>query len=128
MKVLIDTCIWSLALRRNTIIDAPHVRELAALTKEFRVILSGVKSKKTYDLLKTNLGGFPDLMLKTEVFEEAALIYNINRKKGIQGSNTDFLLCAVSIMYEMPIFTADKNFLLFQKHSPIRLHSPRQLQ
>lgn len=135
MKVLVDTCIWSLALRRNTVVEDPYVRELAALVKEFRVqmigpirqeILSGVASKKTYELLKTNLAGFPDLMLRTEVFEQAAWICNQNRQKGIQGSNTDFLLCAVSLLYEMPVFTTDKDFLFFQKHSLIRLHSPRQ--
>jgi predicted nucleic acid-binding protein len=134
MKVLVDTCIWSLALRRKTVVEDPYARELAALVKEFRVqmigpirqeILSGVTSKKTYELLKTNLAAFPDLLLKTEVFEQAAWIYNQNRKKGIQGSNTDFLLCAVSFLYEMPIFTTDKDFLLFQTHSFIRLHSPR---
>jgi predicted nucleic acid-binding protein len=45
--------------------------------------------------------------------------------QGIQGANTDFLICALSERYEMPILTLDENFQLFHKHLPIKLHTPR---
>ncbi len=42
--------------------------------------------------------------------------------KGVQGSNTDFLLCALSVRYDLAIFTIDEDFKNYAKHLPIRLH------
>jgi len=134
MKVLVDTCIWSLALRRKSIPDDPSVKELQELIKEFRAqmigpirqeILSGIRSKNQFDNIKEHLGPFPDLEVSSSDYERAAEFFNIARKKGIQGSNTDFLICAVADRYNMRIFTTDGDFELFQKHLPVKLHTHR---
>ena len=76
MKILVDTCIWSLALRRNNRKKNNHVGELHELIKEVRVqligpvrqeILSGIKSKKQFETLKNHLSAFPDLPLVRNV-------------------------------------------------------------
>lgn len=41
------------------------------------------------------------------VLERAAEFYNHCRNKGVQGSNTDFLICAVAARFKTPIFTTD---------------------
>ena len=41
MKVLVDTCVWSLALRRNQVMESPYVLELRDLITEFRVQMMG---------------------------------------------------------------------------------------
>jgi len=134
MSVLVDTCVWSLALRRNFPADDPVVLELRELIREVRVkiigpirqeILSGVKSDVQFRRLKEKLSSFPDTLLETKVFERAAVFYTINRRKGIQGSHTDFLICAVSEIYNYPILTTDKDFRLFRENLPIKLHTPR---
>ena len=134
MKVIIDTCIWSLALRRKKNNPNGHVKELGELIKEVRVqligpvrqeILSGVKSKEQFEALQRHLAAFIDLPLSTGDYELAAEYYNMTREKGIQGSNTDFLLCAVSARQGMPIFTTDQDFFHFQKIIPIKLHPIR---
>ena len=135
MKVLVDTCIWSLALRRNKQPESRiEVIEFEELIKEVRVqiigpirqeILSGVKKKQQFTKLKKILAAFPDLDLTSEDFELAAEYFNLLRSKGIQGSNTDFLICAVSARNSMPIFTLDKDFSHFIKHIPITLFEPR---
>jgi predicted nucleic acid-binding protein len=134
VKVIIDTCIWSLALRRKETQANGHVEELRELIKEVRAqllgpvrqeVLSGVKSKKQFDTLKKHLSAFMDLFLTAGDYELAAEYYNTARKKGIQGSNTDFLLCAVSVRHGMPIFTTDQDFIHFQKVIPIELHPIR---
>nr|AGS54022.1 PilT-like protein [uncultured bacterium contig00204]AGS54417.1 hypothetical protein [uncultured bacterium contig00180] len=51
----------------------------------------------------------------------AAEYSNICRKNGIQGSPTDFLLCAIACRYNMEIFTEDKDFLNYKKYLPIKL-------
>jgi len=88
-------------------------------------ILSGIKSKKQFETLKNYLSAFPDLPLVTEDFGLAAEYFNTAKRQGIQGSNTDFLICAVSIRHSMSIFTTDNDFSHFMKYIPIRLHKPR---
>jgi hypothetical protein len=134
MKIIIDTCVWSLAFRRNEPQSNGYVEELKELVKEIRAqlvgpvrqeLLSGIKSKKQFNLLKSHLGAFEDLEIEREDYELAAECYNTAKNKGIQGSNTDFLICAISTRRKMPILTTDKDFSNFQAVLPIKLHSPR---
>lgn len=134
MKVIIDTCIWSSALRRKEIKTDGYVKELKELIKEVRAqligpvrqeILSGVKSKKQFDSLKNHLGAFIDIPLATGDYELAAEYYNTARRVGVQGSNTDFLICAVATRCDMPIFTTDQDFIHFQEVIPVKLHRIR---
>ena len=134
MRVLVDTSVWSLALRRNLPADGPEVSELIELIREVRVqmigpvrqeILSGIKSQVQFRKLRDHLRAFPDLQLTTRDYESAAEFFNLCRGKGIQGSNTDFLICAIAARHKIPIFTTDGDFTLFQPHLPIMLHRPR---
>jgi predicted nucleic acid-binding protein len=134
MKILVDTSVWSLALRRNPPADSPEVSELIELIREVRIrmigpvrqeLLSGVKSRAQFQKLRNHLRAFPDLEVTTRDYESASEFFNICRGKGIQGSNTDFLICAISARHKIPIFTTDGDFTLFQLHLPITLHRPR---
>ena len=131
MKILVDTCVWSLALRRTNDTTIESVRTLKNLILEQKVqmigpirqeLLSGLKSASQFNTLKSYLSAFPDLPIKTQDYELAAEYFNINRKKGIQGSNTDFLICALSHNYKMPIFTQDKDFKKYAKYIPILIY------
>jgi predicted nucleic acid-binding protein len=133
--VLVDTSIWSLALRRKTGGRDNIIRELEQLIQETRVriigpirqeILSGIRDQKQFELLKTRLRAFPDLHLQEEIFERAAEIFNACRKAGIQGSNTDLLICAAAEQNDLAIFTTDQDFRRYQKHSKFILHEPRK--
>lgn len=134
MKVIIDSSVWSLALRRSNDIENKYVEELEEVINEVRAqlvgpvrqeLLIGIKTEKQYKILKNHLRAFKDLPIETEDYELAADYFNKARKKGIQGSNTDFLLCAISTRHQMPIFTIDKDFVNFQTVFPIELHKIR---
>lgn len=134
MKVLVDTSVWSLALRRNRIVEDSFVRELRELVAELRVemigpirqeLLSGVRSAQQFSLLREHLRALPDLPLVSADYELAADFFNRCRQKGIQGSNTDFLICAVADRRHLPILTTDRDFHVYQAHIPVRLHQPR---
>jgi predicted nucleic acid-binding protein len=131
MMVLVDTSVWSLALRRRQTDAVAEVQELARLISDMRVqlmgpirqeILSGIKSEAHYRALREQLRAFPDLPLNSDDFEYAAELFNTARARGIQGSNTDFLICAVAIRHAMTIFTTDNDFRLFSNHIPIKLY------
>jgi predicted nucleic acid-binding protein len=132
MKVLVDTPIWSLALRRRTRSqNMPATSALAALIEEGRVaiigpirqeLLSGLKERRQFDRLREHLRAFTDTEITVDDFEEAASFYNRCRAKGVQGSNTDFLMCAVAVRNEFSIFTTDEDFRHFAKVLPIDVY------
>jgi hypothetical protein len=135
MRILVDTSVWSLALRRSQMVEDPFVNELRELVSELRVqmtgpvrqeLLSGIRSQSQFQMLRDHLRGFPDLELTPEDYERAAEFFNICRQKGVQGSNTDFLLCAIAARHHMPILTTDADFTLFERHIPVTLHQPRR--
>ncbi len=131
MRVLVDTSVWSLALRRRTRLDEPPVQELRSLIEEGRVaiigpirqeLLSGIATTEAFDRLRDHLRPFADEPLAMADFERAAEHHNACRAKGIQGSNTDFLICAVAERRGLPILTTDTDFVRFSAVLPIALH------
>lgn len=136
MNVLVDTSVWSLAFRRTKkAANNPTVLELTELIRESRAeiigpirqeILSGIREKQDFDQLRKHLRAFPDLILDSEDYARAADIFNACRAAGVQGSNTDFLICAVVEQRGLALFTTDKDFSRYLKHCKIELHLPRQ--
>jgi predicted nucleic acid-binding protein len=135
LRVLVDTSVWSLALRRREPND-PGALELLRLLDEERAsligpvrqeLLSGIRERSQFEALRDRLSSFPDLDLETMDFERAAEFYNLCRSRGIQGSNTDFLICAVAERHGLSIFSTDLDFQDFALHLPITLYSPRNL-
>ncbi len=132
MKVLVDTSVWSLALRRQQPErESALVGELARLIAGFEVamigpirqeLLSGIREEGQFLSLREKLRAFPDLRLESDDFEMAAHFFNQCRARGVQGSNTDFLLCAVGHLRGMPIFTTDKDFDAYGRTLGIKLH------
>ncbi len=131
MKVLVDTSVWSELLRRK----GPHesdIREpLADLISAQRIVmigpvrqelLSGIRSEAEFKQVKTRLHAFPDVDLTSEDYELAAEYSNKCRAKGIQGSATDFLICAVAVSRELVLFTRDQDFQNYKKHIPLMFH------
>ena len=134
MNVLVDTSVWSLALRRAKRVNDAAPRELADLISEGRVVLlgpvrqellSGIKAKAQFELLRNHLRSFPDLELESADYEEAAAAFNRCRERGIQGSNTDFLICATAMRRKLAIYTTDGDFRQYAKVLKLELHEPR---
>lgn len=130
MKVLIDTSIWSLAFRRPAA-SGPAVEELRGLILGGRAamvgpirqeLLSGIRDKAPFQRLRDSLRAFPDERIDEADYVRAAEHFNACRARGLQGSNTDFLLCAIAERYRMPILTADEDFTRYASVLPISLH------
>ncbi len=131
MKIIADTSVWSLALRRDSRESPAAVQELRLMIQDHRVqmigpirqeILSGIRSESQFKKLQKHLESFPDLPAVTEDYVTAAMYFNRCRSKGIQGSNTGFLICAMANRNKLSIYTLDKDFELFSEHIPIVLH------
>jgi predicted nucleic acid-binding protein len=81
MKVIVDTSVWSIALRRNASESLAPVQELRHLIHDHRVqmigpirqeILSGIRSESQFSKLRKHLESFPDLPILTEDYVAAA--------------------------------------------------------
>jgi predicted nucleic acid-binding protein len=141
MNTLVDTSVWSFALRRKpaALSEAERtvVTELSELAKEGRVrmigpvrqeLLSGIKTDAQYEKLRVALQVFPDEPLQTQDYESAAKASNDCRTKGVVVSPVDVLICATALAREWNIFTTDPDFRNYAKILPIRLHKPRNLE
>ncbi len=137
MKVLVDTSVWSLALRKKQKNGEDNliIKELLELIRELRVVmigpirqelLSGISDMPKFKQLRQKFRAFDDADLSSEDYETAAEISNECRRHGIQGSHTDFLICAFSMQNKYPVFTLDKDFSLYKKHVRLSLHTVRE--
>ena len=137
--ILVDTPIWSLALRhRRSDLGAAeriHVHEWerlvrggsAALLGPIRQeLLSGVRDARAWERLQRALRPFPDLPITTEDFERAAEFFNLCRAQGISGSAVDLLICSIAARYETPIYTLDADFRRYAEVLDLELHAPQK--
>ena len=132
MRVLVDTSVWSLALRRKGggetaqhlagLIEASLVVLIGPVRQE---ILSGISDADTFNRLNAHLEAFEDLPITTQDYVMGAQFYNTCRKHGIQGSHTDFLICAVAHRNNLNVFTTDKDFDNYARHLPVRVYNAR---
>jgi predicted nucleic acid-binding protein len=139
MNVLVDTSVFSLALRRKNESLSTNERflvaELSELIREGRgqmiglirqELLSGIEATEQYEKLRVHLRSFPDEVIDTSDYEEAARAGNHCRAKGVAVSMVDILLCAVAIKRQWAIFTTDPDFSNYAKVLPLRIHTPRR--
>jgi predicted nucleic acid-binding protein len=88
-------------------------------------ILGGIRGETMFQTLNDKLDAFSDRPLDSEVLVTAARFLNLCRSAGIQGSNNDFIICACSMLWKMPVLSKDKDFIGYQKIFPIELAKPR---
>jgi predicted nucleic acid-binding protein len=133
MRVVVDTSVWSLALRRRTPVPSPHTLLLADLIKDGRALLlgfvrqellSGIRHPEQFNRLLNQLRSFPNSEFEIEDFETAASFFNICMSNGIQGSMIDFLVCAFASRRQYQIFTSDPDFDHYSEIIPISLLRP----
>jgi predicted nucleic acid-binding protein len=137
MMVVVDTPVWSLALRRKaadlTTTERRFIQMLHQLVDEGRVqllgsvrqeLLSGLREEAQFRRLRNYLRDFPDIALATEDYEEAARASNECRQAGIASSPVDMLICAVALRRGWQIFSTDRDFAHYGGALPIRCFSP----
>jgi predicted nucleic acid-binding protein len=132
--ILVDTPVWSLALRRKaddlTAGERRHTQVLYHIIDEGRAellgpvrqeLLSGLREERQFRRLRNYLRDFPDARVSMGDYEEAARASNQCRRAGISASAVDMLLCAVAIHHDWEIFTSDREFVHYQSVLKIKL-------
>lgn len=139
MNVLVDTSVWSLALRRRAKnlnpAERAAVADLTNLIKEGRAkiiglvrqeLLSGIKAASQYEKLRTALRSFPDEPAAIDDYEAAAKAGNECRARRVAVSVSDMLICAIAVGRDWSVFTSDPDFNSYAKVLPLKLHTPRK--
>ena len=122
MKSIVDTCAWSLALRRRdkTGIGIEEQQVLAQLNEAIRdgraaiigpvrqEILSGIRDQAQFSKTEELLDPFRDEDVAAEDYVEAARLFNLCQDHGVQCGPTDILICAVAARRQYGILTYDQ--------------------
>ena len=130
--VMVDISVWSKALRKNKLSedDKRLIGYLEQLVRDGRVImigairqeiLCGISDETRFEKLRRALEAFSDFELEEDDYITAASFYNKCRSKGIQGSITDFLICAVAMHHNFSILTLDNDFELYSRYIELDL-------
>jgi len=134
--VLVDTPVWSLALRRRpdhlSVPERQLTKALAELIKEGRVqmlgairqeLFSGIREESQFRKLRDYLRAFREPALEMADYEDAAHMSNQCRARGIAGSAVDFLICAAAHRRGWAIFTTDQDFQNYAAVLGLRLYA-----
>lgn len=137
MRVLVDTPIWSLALRRKrgdlgrkekalllAFQDLIHSGSVVLIGPVRQEVLSGIENQVAFERIRDELSEFRNELLDETDDEEAARCFNHLVARGIAGSAIDCLLCAVGLNRRIPLFTLDRDFVRYRKVVPIELFEP----
>ena len=131
MTLLVDTSVWSLALRRDVETTEPEVRELKdALLGSDVVVITGM-------VLQELLQGFSGAKASAQIIERfaalpllqpdrddhigAAALRNTCRQAGVQIGTIDALLAQLAIRHDLTLLTTDKDFSHAAKHCSLRI-------
>jgi predicted nucleic acid-binding protein len=136
MSVLVDTSIWSLALRRKSAQLAARERKVVAEWKKVvedgrarltgiirQELLSGIREANDFERLRDRLADFDDLPVSTPDHERAARFFNTCRAKGVSPTAVDMLICAVAVENRLAVFTTDADFPRYAAILSLRLHT-----
>jgi hypothetical protein len=134
VKVVVDTSVWSLALRRKRAVLAPFelrvTQLLDRIIDEGRIqllgpvrqeLLSGLREEAQFLRLRDFLRDFPDCALTAADHEQAAQASNRCRKAGIASTSVDMLICAVALHRGWEIFSTDRDFVQYSRVLPLQM-------
>lgn len=131
MTLLVDTSVWSLALRRDVEANEAEVQELKdALFGSDVVVTTGL-------VLQELLQGFSGARAQAQIIERfsalpllqpdrddhigAAALRNTCRQAGVQLGTVDALLAQLAVRHDLSLLTTDKDFTHAAKHCALRV-------
>lgn len=135
MTLLVDTSVWSLALRRDAPANEPEVVVLKnALAGSEVVVTTGL-------ILQELLQGFGAPKARAQIMESfgalalippdrqdhiaAAELRNTCRRAGVQLGTIDALIAQLCIRHELTLLSTDQDFIHASKHCALRVWSKR---
>ena len=131
MTLLVDTSVWSLALRRDAEATEPEVQYLkdALLGSEVVVttglvlqeLLQGFSGAKAQAQIIGRFAALPLLQPDREDHVGAAALRNTCRRAGVQVGTIDALLAQLCLRHDLVLLTTDQDFTHAARHCALRV-------
>ena len=131
MSLLVDTSIWSLALRRDSPAPGREVRALVQAIESgetllttglvLQELLQGFSGPKSREQILDRFSSIPLLVPDRDDHVRAAELRNHCRRSGVQVGTIDALLAQLCIRHDLIMLTADEDFGRIADHSKLKL-------
>ena len=131
MTLLVDTSVWSLAMRRD---GNDESREVIALREALdgadsvvttglvlQELLQGFSGPKAMEAIINRFGALPLIQPDRQDHIAAAEVRNVCRRSGVQVGTIDALLIQLCGRYELTLLSSDKDFANAAPHVPFKL-------
>ena len=137
-SLLLDTSVWSLALRRDKPFPCPEVSALAEALGiggsvfttgvVLQELLQGFAGPRAHNEIVIRFGVLPFIVPDRQDHIDASAVRNECRKKGITIGTIDALLAQLCIRHNLVMLTTDRDFSRVTRVRPLRVwkhHSGR---
>jgi predicted nucleic acid-binding protein len=119
-RVLVDTSVWSLALRKKGAADHPAVARLASLLRAdedvfvtgliLQEVLQAFRSETSFRTIVKHFEPFPLLELERADYVYAAGLHRRCAAKGVSASTADCQIASAAVRHRCGLLTADRDF------------------
>ena len=131
MTLLVDTSVWSLALRRDVKVATNEVLALREAIEGSDVVmttglvlqelLQGFNGPNDRQAIIDRFGALPLIQPDREDHVAAAEVRNVCRRSGVQIGTIDALLIQLCGRYDLILLSTDKDFLNASRFVPFKL-------
>jgi predicted nucleic acid-binding protein len=131
VNILVDTSVWSAALRRDIPADSHEVRRLrTALSGEDAIfttglilqeLLQGFSEPKSRGKILETFASLPLMVPDRKDHIDAAALRTRLRRKGVQARTIDVLLAQLCLRHGLLMLTLDKDFAHMARFVPLHL-------
>jgi hypothetical protein len=135
VTLLVDTSVWSLALRRDAAAPEPEVQVLRDALEGSEIVvttglvlqelLQGFAGPKARQQLIDRFAALPLVQPDREDHIEAAEVRNTCRRAGVQLGTIDALIAQLALRHELTLLTTDRDFIHAAQHVPLRVWAPK---
>jgi len=135
VTLLVDTSVWSLALRRDgssqdaavavlheALLGAEAVVTTGLVLQE---LLQGFAGPKASAAIVDRFRALPMIQPERQDYIAAAEVRNTCRRSGVQIGTIDALLIQLCGRYELTLLSTDKDFVHAASHVPFKLWQPK---
>jgi len=131
MMLLVDTSVWSLALRRDVVGAQPEVRylEQALVGSQtvvttgliFQELLQGFSGPRARAQIIDRFSMLPLVQPDRQDHVDAASLRTACRRGGVQIGTIDALFAQLCIRHELTLLTTDQDFAHAARHCRLRM-------
>jgi predicted nucleic acid-binding protein len=131
LSLFVDTSVWSLALRRDSLSSSTDVRTLVRAIETGETILTtglvlqellqGFSGPKAREQILDRFSAIPLLAPVHDDHIEAAELRNRCRRAGIQVGTIDALLAELCIRHDLTMLTTDNDFTHIANHCALKV-------